>query len=377
MKLEQRPPESPDLRGQLAGLARRVHAELIADTGDDRDAFDIDIGDVRHRARSFAPLCSEPELDLLVAMVQEQLYGLGPLDPLLGDDTITEVMINGPGPVWLERDGTVVQSGIELSADELRLVVERVVGPLGLRLDRMLPFADARLPDGSRVHVAIPPMALDGPYVTIRRFSRETLPLHAFGDPAVTDILRAAVTAQRNILVSGGTGTGKTSLVNSLGRGIAPGERVVTIEDAAELRLPGEHTVRLEARPPSAEGLGEITIRTLVRNALRMRPDRIIVGEVRGAEAFDMVQALNTGHHGCLSTCHANSPQDALDRVAAMVLAGDAGVPAEIVARQVRAAFDLVVHLARGAEGSRRVQHIIEVGREADRPLVAQGRCVS
>lgn len=376
MELDLQPAEPPDLRAHLAELARHVHAELIAETGDDRDAFEIDDADIRGRARTFAPLCSEPELDLLVAMVGEQLFGLGPLDPLLGDDTVTEIMINGPGAVWLERDGQVVRSGVELSPDELRLVVDRVVGPLGLRLDRMLPFADARLPDGSRVHVAIPPMALDGPYVTIRRFSREILPLSSFAEAPVAGVLRQAVEDQRNILVSGGTGTGKTSLVNSLGRLVAPAERVVTIEDAAELRLPGDHTVRLEARPPSAEGLGEITIRTLVRNALRMRPDRLIVGEVRGAEAFDMVQALNTGHHGCLSTCHANSPADALDRVAAMVLSGDARVPPAIVDRQVRAAFDLVVHVARGPDGVRAIDSVIHVGRDGDRPLVVHGRLV-
>lgn len=365
--------DTPELRSHLAALARHVHAELIADTGHDRDAFDLDDADIRHRARDFAPLCSELELELLVAMVREQLFGLGPLDPLLSDPSITEIMMNGPGPVWLERDGHLARSGLELDADELRLVVDRVVGPLGLRLDRMLPFADARLADGSRVHVTIPPMALDGPYVTIRRFTHETLPLAAFCDSAVADFLRLAIRQRKNMLVSGGTGTGKTSLVNSLGRSIAGHERVVTIEDAAELRLPGEHTVRLEARPPTAEGLGEITIRTLVRNALRMRPDRLIVGEVRGAEAFDMVQALNTGHHGCLSTCHANSPTDALDRVAAMVLSGDARVPAEIVGRQVRSAFDLVIHLARRPDGGRRIESVIEVGDTGERSLVSEG----
>ena len=366
-----------ELRASLAGLARQVHAELIADTGDDQESFEIGSADIRDRARTFAPLCSEPELELLCDMVQEQLFGLGPLDPLLADDRVTEVMINGPGPVWLERDGRLLRSEVALSADELRLVVDRIVGPLGLRLDRMLPFADARLPDGSRVHIAIPPMALDGPYVTVRRFSRATLPLGAFGDEGVVELLRAAVDERRNILVSGGTGTGKTSLVNSLGRFLPANERVVTIEDAAELRLPGAHTVRLEARAPSAEGLGEITIRTLVRNALRMRPDRLIVGEVRGAEAFDMVQALNTGHHGCLSTCHANSPLDALDRVAAMVMSGDARVPADIVMRQVRSAFDLVVHVARRTDGRRGVVSMIEVERDTHRTIVEQGADVA
>lgn len=369
-------PSTAELRNHLAGLARHVHGDLIADTSHDRESYEIEDGDIRYRARALAPLCSETEIDMLVAMIREQLFGLGPLDPLLADDTVNEIMINGPGPVWLERNGSLVPSGLALDADELRLVVDRIVGPLGLRLDRMLPYADARLPDGSRVHVAIPPMALDGPYVTIRRFAREPLPLAAFGDPPIVDFMQTAVAERRNLLVSGGTGTGKTSLINSLGRSLDAAERVVTIEDAAELRLPGTHTVRLEARPATAEGLGEISLRTLVRNALRMRPDRLIVGEVRGAEAFDMVQALNTGHHGCLSTCHANTPDDALDRVAAMVLSGDARVPPEIVMRQVRSAFDLVVHLARGANGRRRIESILEVHSDGDRLLVADGQLV-
>lgn len=368
---------SGGLRNDLVQLARHAHAELIADTSHDLESHEIKDGDIRYRARALAPLCSEGEIDVLVAMIREQLFGLGPLDPLLADDSINEIMINGPGPVWLERHGALVPSGLTLDAEELRLVVDRVVGPLGLRLDRMLPFADARLPDGSRVHIAIPPMALDGPYVTIRRFMRDPLPLRAFADQPVVDLLQTAISQRRNLLVSGGTGSGKTSLVNSLGGTLVRSERVVTIEDAAELRLPGQHTVRLEARPATAEGLGEITMRTLVRNALRMRPDRLIVGEVRGAEAFDMVQALNTGHHGCLSTCHANSPHDALDRVAAMVLSGDARLPPEIVARQVRSAFDLVVHLTRGADGKRRVDSVIEVASDEERQLVAHGAVVS
>ena len=243
-----------------------------------------------------------------------RVEGLGPLEPLLADPTVTEVMVNGPGPVWIERDGRLERVDVALDNATIGLLIERVVGPLGLRVDRASPLVDARLADGSRVNVVVPPLAIDGPCVTIRRFGTRRITLDEVCPPGVAALLAWAVRARCNVVVSGGTGAGKTTLLNALAAAIPAGERVVTIEDAAELRLPGDHVVRLESRPPNAEGAGAVDIRELVRNALRMRPDRIVVGEVRGPEALDMLQAMNTGHEGSLSTCHANGPADALRR---------------------------------------------------------------
>ena len=272
-------------------------------------------------------------------------------------------MVNGPGWVWVERAGAVVRTPVEVDGAALSLLVERVVAPLGLRADRSAPIVDARLPDGSRVNVILPPLAIDGPCVTIRRFASAAVPLDAFCAPAVVELLRAAITARSNVLVSGGTGAGKTTLLNALASTLPAGERVVTVEDAAELRLGGDHVVRLEARPASADGLGEVTIRDLVRNALRMRPDRIIVGEVRGAEALDMLQAMNTGHDGSLSTCHANSPDDALRRVETMVLFAEGALPLAAVREHLASALDLVVHVARDERGVRCITEVAEVVR--------------
>jgi pilus assembly protein CpaF len=244
--------------------------------------------------------------------------------------------------------------------------VERVVAPLGLRVDRSSPVVDARLPDGSRIHVIVPPLAIDGPVVTIRRFGARPIGLHELCPPGVAELLAWAVRSRANILVSGGTSAGKTTLLNALGAELAPGERVVTVEDAAELRLPGDHVVRLEARRATADGLGEVSVRALVRAALRMRPDRILVGEVRGPEALDMLQAMNTGHEGSLSTCHANGPADALRRVETMVLQGAVALPLHAVRDQIASALDLVVHMARLAGGGRRVVALAEVGDPTD-----------
>jgi pilus assembly protein CpaF len=287
--------------------------------------------------------------------------GLGPLEPLLADPDVTEVMVNGPGPVWIERRGSVEATAVRVDNDTIELLVERVVAPLGLRADRTSPLVDARLPDGSRVNVIIPPLAIDGPCITIRRFGLRAIPLHELCSPDVAELLRSAVAHRANVIVSGGTGAGKTTLLNALAAAIPDGERIVTVEDAAELRLPGRHVVRLEARPANADGVGAVSVRVLVRNALRMRPDRIVVGEVRGAEALDMLQAMNTGHEGSLSTCHANSPADALRRVETMVLMGDVDLPLAAVRDQLASALDLVVHVARGADGSRRVVAVAEV----------------
>ena len=277
----------------MAALVARVHNEIL-ERGEQ-----IEPGDrvrLRRLVEGAAPLCTGTEVEILAEMVSQRLFGLGSIESLLADETVDEVMINGPGRVWIERFGSLEQTDLSIDDLTLRMVIERIVAPLGLRVDRTVPFVDARLPDGSRVHVAVPPLALDGPYVTIRCFADQPFTVDRYCAGPVAELLIEAVHRRASLLISGGTGSGKTSLLNALAGHISPSERIVTVEDAAELRLPGQHVIRLEARPPNAEGAGEVTVRTLVRNALRMRPDRIIVGEVRGAEALDMVQAMNTGH---------------------------------------------------------------------------------
>jgi len=332
---------------------------------------------VAELVRAAAPLLDASALDAVVRDVTARTVGLGPLDPLLADPAVTEVMVNGPGSVWIERDGRIERVAVTLDRCTIEHLVERVVGPLGLRADRSSPLVDARLPDGSRVNAVMPPLAVDGPYLTIRRFAVRTVALDDVCPPGVAAVLAGAVAAKMNIVVSGGTGAGKTTLLNALASCIPPSERVVTVEDAAELSLPGEHVVRLEARTANAEGAGAVTVRDLVRNALRMRPDRIVVGEVRGGEALDMLQAMNTGHEGSLSTCHANSPADALRRLETMVLVGDVALPLDAVRDQLVAAVDLVVQIARGADGARRVVDVAEVvgGPERARSLLTDGGC--
>jgi pilus assembly protein CpaF len=294
--------------------------------------------------------------------------------------------VNGPGPVWVERGGELVRTDIRLTRQAIDLLVERVTAPLGLRADRATPVVDARLADGSRVHVVLPPLAVDGPAVTIRRFGATAVRLGAFCSPDVERLLGRAMAVGYNLVVAGGTGAGKTTLLNALCGLLPASERVVTVEDAAELRLPGDHVVRLETRPATADGLAAVGVRELVRAALRMRPDRIVVGEVRGAEALDMVQAMNTGHGGCLSTCHANGPVDALRRIETMALLGDGrGVPLGAVRSQMAGAIDLVVHVVRTGGARRRVAGVAEVvepGRLAAdgvevRPLVDGDRVVA
>lgn len=358
-----------DLGADLVDRVAQLHRTLLENSSADVvERFELE----RH-IRSELPLCDAVEVSALADLLDEQLHGLGPLDTLLADPTITEIMVNGPGPVWAERHGRIGRTAVTVDEGAIRLAVDRIIGPLGLRLDRVVPFVDARLADGSRVHVTVPPMAVDGPCITIRRFGEQVLPLSAFCGDHVGAVLAAAVHQRSNILVTGGTGAGKTSLLNTLGSGVGPGERVVTIEDTAELRLPGSHVVRLEGRPPNAEGVGEISMRTLVRNALRMRPDRIVVGEVRGGEAFEMVQALNTGHSGSLSTCHSNGPVDALDRLSAMVLMADAPLEPSLARRMVGAAFDLVVHVQRAPDGARSVTEIVRLEGDGVVPVVTGG----
>ena len=305
--------------------------------------------------------------EAVVERIVRDSVGLGPLEALLADPTVEEVMVNGPDHIYVERRGLLEATDVSFTGEEeLRDAIERVLAPLGRRVDELSPMVDARLADGSRVNVVIPPLAIDGPALSIRRFGA-TRPgpdeLVALGTLSAEQrsLLERAVAARRSVLVSGGTGSGKTTLLNALSSFIAPGERVVTIEDAAELRLQQPHVVRLESRPAGVEGRGEVTIRDLLRNALRMRPDRIVIGEVRGVEALDLLTALNTGHDGALSTVHANSPQDALRRLETLVLMAGVGLPHATVAEQVRRGVDLVVHLRREADGSRRVSEIAEV----------------
>jgi pilus assembly protein CpaF len=349
-------------------LTDAVHRRLLAD---DASAADV-AARIEAIVRDEAPLLDATAMADVVQRVRARAIGLGPLDPLLADPTVTEVMVNGPGPVWIERGGRLERTDLQLDRATIEHLVERVVGPLGLRIDRASPLVDARLPDGSRVNAIVPPLAIDGPYLTIRRFSVKPIALTDACTPAIAELLRDAVHARRNIVISGGTGAGKTTLLNALAAHIPRHERVVTVEDAAELQLPGEHVVRLEARTANAEGAGEVSVRDLVRNALRMRPDRIVVGEVRGAEALDMLQAMNTGHDGSLSTCHANSPADALRRLETMVLTGNVALPLPAVRDQLASAIDLVVQVARDERGSRRVVAVAEVvpGRERVRTLV-------
>ena len=310
--------------------------------------------------------------------------GLGPLEPLLADPAVDEVMVNGAGAVYVERRGRLERSDASFESETaLMHAIERILAPLGRRVDEASPLCDARLADGSRVNVVIPPLSLSGPCLTIRRFRREGFSLRDLvGNgtlaPGAAELLAVAVAARASILVSGGTGSGKTTTLNALSGAIPGEERIVTIEDAAELRLRQRHVIRLESRPASLEGRGEVTIRQLVRNALRMRPDRIVVGEVRGGEALDLLQALNTGHDGSLSTVHANSPEDALRRLETLALMAEVALPHAAVREQVASAVDLVVHQARQAGGSRAVTSIAEVVRVAGgagtRELLHEGR---
>jgi pilus assembly protein CpaF len=303
----------------------------------------------------------------IAARVIRDSVGLGPLEILLADPAVEEVMVNGPDRVFVERGGRIEQTAIAFAdEEELRNAIERILAPLGRRVDELSPMVDARLADGSRVNVVIPPLAIDGPAISIRRFGAERPGpdrLVELGtlDPGQRQRLEEAVRARRSILVSGGTGSGKTTLLNALSSFLAPEERVVTIEDAAELRFQQPHVVRLESRPAGVEGRGEVTIRDLLRNALRMRPDRIVIGEVRGQEALDLLTALNTGHDGALSTIHANSPRDAIARLETLALMAGVGLPHEAIAEQVRRGIDLLVHLQRMPDGSRKVTEIAAV----------------
>jgi len=313
-----------------------------------------------------APL-SSARRERVRELILREAVGLGPLEELLADPRVEEVMVNGPDRVYVERGGRIEPTRIAFESEgALRDSIERILAPLGRRVDELSPMADARLADGSRVNVIIPPLAVDGPALSIRRFTAlRPDPDELVGSGTLTadlrEVLAGAVRERRSLLVSGGTGSGKTTLLNALSSYIDPLERVVTIEDAAELRLRQPHVVRLESRPASVEGRGEVTIRDLLRNALRMRPDRIVIGEVRGPEALDLLTALNTGHDGALSTVHANSPEDALRRMETLSLMAGIGLPHAAIRDQVRRGIELVVHLVRDGEGARRVVALGEV----------------
>ena len=312
-----------------------------------------------------------------VTDIEHEVMGLGPLEHLLQDDTVSDILVNGHERIWVERQGRLQTACVRFDDEpHLRRTIDRVVARVGRRVDENSPMVDARLPDGSRFNAIIPPLALDGSAVSIRKFSREALTLErmvALGTltPEMGQLMQALVQAKLNVLVSGGTGSGKTTMLNMLSSAISPQERVVTIEDAAELRLQQPHVVRLETRPANTEGAGEVTQRALVRNALRMRPDRIILGEVRGAEAFDMLQAMNTGHEGSMATVHANSARDALLRVENMVGMGPGGLPSRVARQLIASALSVVLHLQRLSDGSRRVVSISELtGQEGETILM-------
>lgn len=309
----------------------------------------------------------------LIEVVLNDVVGYGPIQPLLDDDEISEIMVNGPKKVYVEKKGQIQRTNVVFDDDEHVLrIIERIVLPLGRRIDAENPTVDARLPDGSRVNAVIPPVAIDGPCITIRKFRKDKLRIEQliqFGSLTehMVEFLRACVRARLNIVISGGTGSGKTTLLNVLSSFIPENERIVTIEDAAELQLQQDHVVRLESRPPDLNGRGAVTIRDLVRNALRMRPDRIVVGECRGGEALDMLQAMNTGHDGSMTTIHANSPRDALARLETLVLMAGMDLPLKVVRQQISSAVDLIVQQSRLRDGTRKITSISEVvGMEGD-----------
>ncbi|MFN2526084.1 MAG: CpaF family protein [Actinomycetota bacterium] len=321
----------------------------------------------------FEVTLSAQEKTEIIREITDAVLGLGPLEPFMRDPEITEVMVNDPATIYIEREGKLFKTDARFHDEaQLRRVIEKVVGKIGRRIDESSPYVDARLPDGSRVNAIIPPLAIDGPALTIRKFAADPLvikDLVGFGTvtPAVAELLEACVKGRINVLVSGGTGAGKTTTLNVLSSFIPDDERIITIEDAAELRLQQPHVVRLESRPPNIEGRGEVTIRDLLRNALRMRPNRIVVGEVRGGEALDMLQAMNTGHDGSISTIHANSSRDALSRLEVMVMMAGTELTIRAVRDQVASSINLVVHQARLKDGVRRVTHVTEVvGMEGD-----------
>src|SRR3954451_16049295 len=358
----------------FAEVRDRIHSDLIADLGPQLANAEIEPEALRERVRAQARsrLAEERGLaavdrDRLVEEITDDTLGHGPIEKLLADDSVTEIMVNGPHDVWVECRGRLYETTVRFNDDaHLRRIITKIASQVGRRIDDASPLLDARLPDGSRINAVLPPLSLSGPILTIRKFGRERYDLEDMIRLGTltrdsVDLLTACLLAELNILVSGGTGSGKTTLLNAMSTEILDDERIITIEDAAELRLNQRHVLRLESRPPNIEGEGAVAIRDLVRNALRMRPDRILVGEVRGAEALDMLQAMNTGHDGSLSTVHANTSRDALARIETMVLMAGYDLPMRAIRQQVASALDMIVHLERMTDGSRKVTAITEV----------------
>jgi pilus assembly protein CpaF len=357
-------------------LKNRIHLALIEELGRELYTSQLDPETVRERVRgeirdrlAREQGISREDRERLVDELIDDILGHGPLERLLADETITEVMVNGPHDVWIERAGRLHRSPVRFSDEShLRRIINKIVAQVGRRIDESSPMVDARLPDGSRVNATLPPLSLSGPLLTIRKFRHDRYDMDGLIainslTRETADLLHACVQARLNVLISGGTGTGKTTLLNALSASIPDSERIITIEDAAELQLNQRHVLRLESRPPNIEGEGQVTIRDLVRNSLRMRPDRIVVGEVRGAEALDMLQAMNTGHDGSLSTVHANTTRDALARVETMVLMAGFDLPLRAIRQQITSALDLLIQIERFHDGSRRISAITEVQR--------------
>jgi len=359
----------------FAELKNRIHLALVSelgprlfeveDGGAVRSRVEFEIGDQLAQEKGLAG----EDRRRLAAEIADDIFGYGPLERLLADASVSEIMVNGPKDIWIERAGRLSQTTLTFTdASHLRRIITKMVGQIGRRIDESSPLVDARLPDGSRVNAIIPPLSLSGPLLTIRKFGQnrfhlpELIEIGTVSSEAA-EFLQHCIRAQLSMLISGGTGSGKTTFLNALSAAISDSDRIVTIEDAAELQLDQRHVLRLESRPKNIEGEGEITIRDLVRNSLRMRPDRIIVGEVRGAEALDMLQAMNTGHEGSLSTVHANSARDALNRLETMVLMAGYELPLRAIRSHVASALDLIVQLDRLDDGSRRVVEISEVQR--------------
>ena len=365
-----------EIEDPFSELKNAVHLLVIGDLGP--QLFNVSVDPETLRGRVLADIrrhlgqetgLSRTERDQITGELADDILGHGPLERLLADDTVSEIMVNGPHDIWIERNGRLSPTNVRFQDEShLRRILNKIVAQVGRRIDESSAMVDARLPDGSRINAIIPPLSLTGPLVTIRKFSRDRL---GFNDmirlgtltTETIEFLERCVQAKLNILISGGTGTGKTTLLNVLSAAIPDTDRIITIEDSAELKLQQRHTLRLESRPPNIEGEGEVSIRDLVRNSLRMRPDRIVVGEVRGPEALDMLQAMNTGHEGSLSTVHANTPRDALARVETMVMMAGLEIPLRAVRQQICSALDLIVQIDRMEDGSRRVISITEVQR--------------
>ena len=374
-----RAPAYNESRDTVVDLKKRIQETLLAELDPRMDLTQIDEV-VQTMENMFdqilateVRILSRSERQNLFAQIKAEILGLGPLEVLLSDDSISEIMVNGPNKVYIERNGRLTLSDVTFEDDDhVRRIIDRIVSPLGRRIDEAQPMVDARLPNGSRVNAVIPPLAIDGPTITIRKFRETPLTMNNLIQngtitPEAAEFLRACVVARLNIVVSGGTGSGKTVLLNVCSNFIPDGERIITVEDAAELQLATEHVVRLEARSANIEGKGEISIRDLVKNTLRMRPHRIIVGECRSHEALDMLQAMNTGHEGSMTTAHANNPRDCIARLETMTLMAGMDLPVRAIREQIASAINLIVQTQRLSDGSRRVVAITEVqGMEGD-----------